>query len=151
MNSLYSLYDALVGIDVPGDKALAVVDAMEREMATNLATKMDLERFATKADWERFATKADLERFATKADLERFATKADLAKAIETCATKADLERFATKADLAKALEGVATKDELKTEIQLAMSQQTVRLGTMLYGGLGFTLAVITILVTYFR
>lgn len=39
---LYSLYDALVSINVPSDKARAVVDAMERDMSTILATKQDL-------------------------------------------------------------------------------------------------------------
>ena len=42
MNYLYSLYDALVSINVPSDKARAVVDAMERDMSTALATKQDL-------------------------------------------------------------------------------------------------------------
>ena len=37
----YSLYDALVSISVPSDKARAVVDAMERDMSTALATKQD--------------------------------------------------------------------------------------------------------------
>jgi hypothetical protein len=35
-------YDALVSINVPNDKARAVVDAMERDMGTTLATKTDL-------------------------------------------------------------------------------------------------------------
>jgi hypothetical protein len=50
---LYSLYDALVSINVPNDKARAVVDAMERDMATHLATKSDLEslRAASQADF----------------------------------------------------------------------------------------------------
>jgi hypothetical protein len=39
---LYSLYDALVSINVPNDKARAVVDAMERDMSTTIATKADL-------------------------------------------------------------------------------------------------------------
>lgn len=39
---LYSLYDALVSINVPNDKARAVVDAMERDMNLTLATKSDL-------------------------------------------------------------------------------------------------------------
>jgi hypothetical protein len=43
MNYLYSLYDALVSINVPNDKARAVVDAMERDMGTTLATKADLQ------------------------------------------------------------------------------------------------------------
>lgn len=43
MDYLYSVYDALVSINVPGDKARAVVDAMERDMGTTLATKADLQ------------------------------------------------------------------------------------------------------------
>jgi hypothetical protein len=43
MSYLYSLYDALVSINVPSDKARAVVDAMERDMLTQLATKSDIE------------------------------------------------------------------------------------------------------------
>ena len=42
MDYLYSLYAALVSINVPNDKARAVVDAMERDMGTTLATKADL-------------------------------------------------------------------------------------------------------------
>ena len=42
MDHLYSLYDALVSINVPTDKARAVVDAMERDMYDRLATKADL-------------------------------------------------------------------------------------------------------------
>lgn len=40
---LYWLYDALVSINVPNHKARAVVDAMERDMATTIATKADLQ------------------------------------------------------------------------------------------------------------
>lgn len=43
MDYLYSLYDALVSINVPNDKARAVVDAMERDMGTTIATKSDLQ------------------------------------------------------------------------------------------------------------
>ncbi len=54
-------YDALVSINVPSDKARAVVDAMERDMLTQLASKSDLEnlRVAVKADVA--AVKADIE------------------------------------------------------------------------------------------
>ena len=37
-----TLYDALVSIDVLADKARAVVDALERDMCSTLATKQDL-------------------------------------------------------------------------------------------------------------
>ncbi len=52
MSYLYSLYDALVSINVPSDKVRAVVDAMERDMLTELASKSDLDnlRVAIKAD-----------------------------------------------------------------------------------------------------
>lgn len=42
MDYLYSPYDALISINVPTDKTRAVVDAMERDMGTSLATKSDL-------------------------------------------------------------------------------------------------------------
>ena len=43
MDYLYSLYDALTSINVPNDKARAVVDAMERDMGAVIATKSDLQ------------------------------------------------------------------------------------------------------------
>jgi hypothetical protein len=42
MEHSYTLYDALISINVPHDKARAVVDAMERDMYDKLATKADL-------------------------------------------------------------------------------------------------------------
>jgi hypothetical protein len=42
MSFQFSLYDALVGIDVPVDKARAVIDALERDMGASLATKHDI-------------------------------------------------------------------------------------------------------------
>ena len=54
MDYLYSLYDALVSINVPNDRARAVVDVMERDMGTTIATKSDLQLLrldmATKSD-----------------------------------------------------------------------------------------------------
>ncbi len=60
---LYSLYDALVSISVPSDKARAVVDAMERDMGATLATKQDLEllRLATKQDIESLRQELSIE------------------------------------------------------------------------------------------
>lgn len=65
MNAQLSLYDALVSINIPGDKARAVVTALEQEMTAVLATKSDLEQL-------RLAAKSDLDhlRQATKTDLE---------------------------------------------------------------------------------
>lgn len=71
MDYLYSLYDALVSINVPNDKARAVVDAMERDMGTTLATKADLQNFAV-------ATKADLQLL--RQEMSGMATRADVAE-----------------------------------------------------------------------
>jgi hypothetical protein len=50
-----------VSISVPSDKARAVVDAMERDMGTTLATKQDLEATRKDIDVLRLAVKQDLE------------------------------------------------------------------------------------------
>jgi hypothetical protein len=43
LENLYSLYDALISINVPPDRARAVIDTMERDMLSKLATKTDLQ------------------------------------------------------------------------------------------------------------
>ncbi|WP_145009817.1 hypothetical protein [Pseudomonas oryzihabitans] len=48
MKSGFALYQALRSIDVPDDKATAVVDAMESDMQTHLATKADLAQLELK-------------------------------------------------------------------------------------------------------
>ncbi len=58
---LYSLYDALVSINVPNDKARAVVDAMERDMATTLATKSDLQLLRSELHQECALIRKDME------------------------------------------------------------------------------------------
>ena len=42
MNFEFTLYDALLSIDVLAEKARAVIDALERDMVSNLATKQDI-------------------------------------------------------------------------------------------------------------
>ena len=135
MDFLYSLYDALVSINVPSDKARAVVDAMERDMGTTLATKQDLEIL-------RLATKQDLEilRLATKQDLEilRLATKQDLL----LLATKEDLQSLGQDVQLLKKdMEGrfVLVGQRFDTmELRL-----TLKLGSILAVGLGLTIAAL--------
>lgn len=62
---LYSLYDALISIHVPADKARAVVDAMERDMGTTLATKSDLDLLRTEFRQELALVRKDLELLST--------------------------------------------------------------------------------------
>ena len=65
MDYLYSLYDALVSINVPNDKARAVVDAMERDMATTIATKSDLQLLRSELHQECALIRKDMEIMAT--------------------------------------------------------------------------------------
>ena len=65
MDYLYSLYDALVSINVPNDKARAVVDAMERDMATTMATKADLQLLTQELKSEISLVRKDMELLST--------------------------------------------------------------------------------------
>ncbi|MEQ1802629.1 MAG: hypothetical protein ABL989_11955 [Gammaproteobacteria bacterium] len=161
---LYSLYDVLISINVPNDKARAVVDAMERDMATTIATKSDLQLLqqATKADLELLqqATRADLRlvRQETRADLQqlRQETKADLQQLRQD--TRSDLQLL--RQELISAMSRFATKDELQVvradigelrqdvslirkDLELLPTSMTVRLGSMLMLGLGLLFAAL--------
>jgi hypothetical protein len=59
MDYLYSLYDALVSINVPGDKARAVVDAMERDMENRFAL-VDQRFESLRSDLSRDITTSEL-------------------------------------------------------------------------------------------
>ena len=130
MDFLYSLYDALVSINVPSDKARAVVDAMERDMGTILATKQDLEI-------QTLAVKQDLEiqTQAAKQDLEIqiLAVKQDVAilrsdMKQEVALLRGDMEnRF-------------ALQDQKIDTLELRL---TVKLGSMMVVGFGLTIAAL--------
>ena len=130
MSYLYSLYDALVSINVPSDKAQAVVDAMERDMLTQLASKSDLENL-------RLAAKTDVEnlRLAVKADFEnlRLAVKSDVEN--QRLAVKSDIDAMCVRVD--------ALRRELRLEQEVLRSSMTIRLGSMLVVGLGVLFAAL--------
>ena len=111
MDYLYSLYDVLVSINVPSDKARAVVDAMERDMGTTLATKQDLSLLATREDL--LATKQDLGML-----------RRDMENRFALVEQKIDMLRNDVSRDLAA--------------LDLKM---TVKLGSMLFVGFGLTIA----------
>jgi len=56
-----SLYDALVSVDVPPDKARAVIDALESDMGATLATKADVRLLQRDIDQLRKDVERDLE------------------------------------------------------------------------------------------
>ncbi|AKF53297.1 MULTISPECIES: hypothetical protein [Pseudomonas] len=50
MKSSIALYQALISIDVPEDRAAAVVDALESDMQTQLATKADIDTLESRLE-----------------------------------------------------------------------------------------------------
>jgi hypothetical protein len=110
---LYSLYDALVSINVPNDKARAVVDAMERDMGTTIATKMDLQML-------------------------RQELVSSLASRDELAAVRADIgglrQDFGTLSQ-----DNVL----IRKEMELLSSRLVIQLGSMLVVGFGVTIAAL--------
>ena len=62
VKTLYSLYDALVAINVPTEKARAVVDAMDQDMVTVLATKSDLASLRSELKQDIAALRSELKQ-----------------------------------------------------------------------------------------
>jgi hypothetical protein len=102
-------------MNVPSDKARAVVDAMERDMETTLATKTDLLLLRREIENRFDFTSRDIESL--RKDLESFRSS-----------TTKDFEAF--RRSIGKDLES----------LRLSM---TVRLGSMIVAGFRFTLAAL--------
>ena len=117
MNYLYSLYDALVSISVPSEKARAVVDAMERDMGTTLATKQDL-----------LLQRQETTSIRTELMQEFASLRTELKHEIESRYTLLD-QKIDT-------LRGDMTRDLAALDLRL-----TVKLGSMLFVGFGLTIA----------
>ena len=113
MDYLYSLYDALVSIHVPNDKARAVVDAMERDMGTTIATKTDLQLLRQEL-------------------LSSLGSRAELA-ALRTDVGELRQEFGTLRQDNAL----------VRKEMELLSSTLTIRLGSMLMLGLGLLFAAL--------
>ncbi len=150
MDYLYSLYDALVSIHVPNDKARAVVDAMERDMGTTIATKADLQLLR-----QEMATKADLaglrQEFALlRKDVEMLS--AGVLKDLDTLSNgfRKDLDGQSngfrkdveTQSNIFhKAMETQSSC--FHKDLEILSTTMTVRLGSMLMLGLGLLFAAL--------
>jgi hypothetical protein len=139
MNYLYSLYDALVSISVPSDKARAVVDAMERDMGTTLATKSDLDNL-------RLATKQDL--LLLKQEMASLGT--ELKQGMASLRTELRQEMASLRTELKQEIEGRYTlldqkidslRGEMTRDLAALDLRLTVKLGSMLFVGFGLTIA----------
>jgi hypothetical protein len=83
MNYLYSLYDALVSINVPSDKARAVVDAMEHDMTAALATKQDIAQLRMHTDTQYALLRQEIETSRALTAQEFSAVRAEMARDLE--------------------------------------------------------------------
>ena len=106
-----------MSINVPADKARAVVDAMERDMAVILATKSDIELLRRDVEGVRLAAKSDIELL--RRDLEGVRT-----------AAKTDAEMLRTAA---------------RTDAEMLRASMTIRLGSMLVVAIGVLFAALTL------
>ena len=128
MDYLYSLYDALVSINVPNDKARAVVDAMERDMGTTIATKTDLQLLRQ----ELIASLASRDELA--------GVRTDLAALRQDhVLLRKDLEVLS--AGFRKDLDVQSTG--FHKDLELLSTTMTVRLGSMLIVGLSVLFAAL--------
>ena len=165
MNALISLYDALVSINVPADKAKAVVEAMERDASFLLATTgdiallrrdLDAARGEPKAEFalvrQEFAllrqelgaaiaaNKADIALLRRDLDAAREETKAEFALVRQEFGAAIQ----ATKADIALVQRSVDTMGDLfRRDMAKLESALTIRLGSMLVVGLGVMLTAL--------
>ena len=115
MDFLYSLYDALISINVPGDKARAVVDAMERDMGTTLATKTDLQVLR-----QELVSASKLELAELRQDL-----KSEIAGVRQECALiRKDMELLGT---------------SLKSELTLRLGSMTAVMFGLMFAALKLT------------
>ena len=97
--------------------ARAQADFLADYLLSEMATKSDLKELATRLERGQSAIKDDLKRFATKEDLEQFATKKDL-------------EQF-------------VTKEYLEHRLELLSKTLTIRLGGMMFLGIGALAALL--------
>ena len=152
MDFLYSLYDALVSINVPSDKARAVVDAMERDMGTTLATKQDLDvvRLATKQDLEIVRRDMGGGFELVRRDMESglASVRRDMESGFESVKRETE-NRFALVDQRFDALESsfdhkiVSARDQLQLKMDGQELRIVVKLGSMLFLGFGLIIAVL--------
>jgi hypothetical protein len=138
---LYSLYDALVSINVPTDKARAVVDAMERDMGTSLATKADLHQLRAEMGQEFALVRRDIQTLESGVRKDLGALESGLRKDLETLDSGLRNDFRVVESGLRKDMQSV--ESGLRKDLELLSVTMTVRLGSMLVVGLGVLFAAL--------
>jgi hypothetical protein len=121
MTYAISLYDALTGINVPKPQALAVVEALEQKMTSELATKADIERL-------ELATKSDFAAVRAEMAAEFASVRADMAA--EFASVRADMaaEFASVRADMA------ADRHSMENRLTLRLGALIVTCATIIIG-----------------
>jgi len=114
---LYSLYDALVSINVPNDKARAVVDAMERDMATTLATRQDLEILGKDLGSLRAELKQDVHSLRVELKQELHSLRAEFRQDLQSLRSELKHDMALLRSDM----EARFARNELRMTIRLAV------------------------------
>jgi hypothetical protein len=123
MPSLHALYDPLVSINVPTQKALAVVESMERDMLAQLATRSDVEH-------AQLLMRADFDAFRKEIRGEMDGLRKELKSEIDGLRKEVKVE-----------IDGL--RKEFKADLALLQSTMTVRLGSMLMVGFSLMFAAL--------
>jgi len=140
----FTLYDALLSIDVPADKARAVIDALEHDMGSTLATKQDIASLS-------LATKQDIASLAlaTKRDIEllRQELKQDIELLRQEVRQDIELLRQEVKQDVLLVKQDVLlVKQQLEHRIDLLQSTMTIRLGSILVVAMSLLFAAVKLI-----
>jgi predicted nucleic acid-binding Zn-ribbon protein len=134
MNALYSLYDALVSIEVPADKARAVVNAMEQDMTSLLATKSDLANTQSLLRQELVATRDSLKQEIT-------AVRDSLKQEITAVRDSLKQEITSVRDSLKQEID--SNRQILEHKLELLRSSMTIRLGSIQIVGMGLLFAAL--------
>jgi hypothetical protein len=128
-----TLYDALLSIEVPADKAKAVIDALEHDMVSTLATKQDIGALASETRQEFVLVRQEIQALASETRQEFALVRQEIqALASET------KQEFALVRQETQAL-----RHELEHRIDLLQSTMTIRLGSIMVVSMGLLFAAL--------
>jgi hypothetical protein len=148
MNYLYSLYDALVSIQVPSDKARAVVDAMERDMTTALATKQDVAELRAHGDAQYALLRQEIETLRVSVTKDIQGLRAEFMAMRDSTAREFEAQRGSSAREFeaqrgSSAREFEALRALTSRDIEALRASMTIRLGSMLVVGLSLLFAAL--------
>jgi hypothetical protein len=151
MDFALAVYDALVAVNVPPDRARQVVDSLQRDMETQLATKKDL-RQLEELTVLRFASlearlDAGIGSLRQEGGAEAQAIRATSAAEFRTLRAEIGGEFRSVRADMASEFQAVrgemaSGSQAVRAEIATTALRTTVTLGSVVVATAGIALTV---------